>query len=268
MRFHSLPALAILPLFPPRAAAAPGNKQSGTVGATPHDSYSSSVGVLGCKINTNRVAYWPDAVDCDSVCVSLSYRGRKVYLLRVDQSGGAHDVSYDAWNYLYTGYSATEKPTAGGSVEMQFANVDASNCEDLIHTKGGWLPFSAANSMNFLSGCLARPDSWVAKHYTLFNILDPVCTFGYDEPCKLDWPEANQANCTHVLGVPALLKGAPVYNIRYPTGQKVLASSTGDGGAAGGGYDESAGRGRRPLLETASWAWALCGLLAGVVARV
>lgn len=34
---------------------------SGTVWATPHDSYSSSVGVLGCKVNTDRIAYWPNA---------------------------------------------------------------------------------------------------------------------------------------------------------------------------------------------------------------
>ncbi|PNY29750.1 Uncharacterized protein TCAP_00337 [Tolypocladium capitatum] len=268
MRLHSLASLSILPLLSLRASAAPGQTQSGTVGATPHDSYSSSVGVLGCKINTNRVAYWPNAVHCDNVCVSLSYGGRKVYLLRIDQSGGAHDVSYDAWNYLYTGYSATDRPTAGGSVNMQFENVDASNCADLIHTKGGRLPLSAANSMNFLSSCLAQPDSWVAKHYTLYNILDPVCTLGYDESCKLDWPDANQANCTHVLGMPTLLRGAPVYNIRYPTGQKVLASS----GVTTDGSDEnaaSAARGNaRRLLETLSWAWALCGLLAGLHAVV
>lgn len=37
---------------------------SGTaMGITPHDMYSSSVGVLGCKIDTNRVAYWPQSVD-------------------------------------------------------------------------------------------------------------------------------------------------------------------------------------------------------------
>ena len=34
----------------------------GSISVTPHQQYSSSVGVLGCKINTNRVAckqYWP-----------------------------------------------------------------------------------------------------------------------------------------------------------------------------------------------------------------
>ncbi|KAI1214757.1 uncharacterized protein F4807DRAFT_7821 [Annulohypoxylon truncatum] len=198
---------------------------SGAVWATPHDSYSSSVGVLGCKVDTNRIAYWPSAVDCTNICVSLSYGGRTVKLLRVDQSQGAHDVSYDAWNYLYTGYPATERPTAGGAVAMDFADVDASECADLLRTDGARLPLSAANSMNFLAGCLAQPDSWVARNYVLYNILDSTCSWGHDEVCTLDWPAANQASCPSALGDPANLTSAPVYNIRYPTGQTVVASS-------------------------------------------
>ncbi|KAI1099599.1 hypothetical protein F4804DRAFT_77120 [Jackrogersella minutella] len=210
---------------------------SGAVWATPHDSYSSSVGVLGCKVDTNRIAYWPSAVDCTNVCVELSYGGRSVHLLRVDQSQGAHDVSYDAWNYLYTGYPATEKPTAGGAVAMSFADADASACADLIHTDGGRLPLSAANSMNFLASCLAQPDSWVAKNYVLYNILDSTCAWGHDEICTLDWPAANQATCPSQLGDPANLTSAPVYNIRYPSGQTVVASS----GEVVGAQNENAG---------------------------
>lgn len=205
--------------------AAQNDQGSGAVWATPHDSYSSSVGVLGCKINTNRIAYWPGSVDCNSICVSLSYDGRSVNLLRIDQSQGAHDVSYDAWNYLYTGYSATDKPVAGGAVAMNYANVDASACSDLIHTDGNKLPLSAANSMNFLASCLAQPSSWVAQHYTLYNILDSTCAWGHDDECSLDWPAANQATCPSTLGDPATLTSAPVYNIKYPSGQTVVASS-------------------------------------------
>jgi hypothetical protein len=197
----------------------------GSVWATPHDSYSSSVGVLGCKINTNRVAYWPGSVDCSNICVSLSYEGRSVYLLRIDQSGGAHDVSYDAWNYLYTGYSARDKPTAGGAIQMDFEDVDASSCADLIHTDGNKLPLSAANSMNFLASCLDQPDSWVSKNYVLENILDPICSLGYDEECTLNWPTNNQAACPHTLGIPVTLTSTPVYNVQYPTGKLVLAST-------------------------------------------
>ncbi|KAH7110030.1 hypothetical protein B0J13DRAFT_462591, partial [Dactylonectria estremocensis] len=49
----------------------------------PHEQYSSSVGVLGCKINTNRVAYWPRPVSCDDICVQITYEDREVYLLRI-----------------------------------------------------------------------------------------------------------------------------------------------------------------------------------------
>lgn len=201
------------------------SSSSTTVWATPHDSYSSSVGVLGCKVNTNRVAYWPDSVDCNNICVSLQYQDRQVYLLRVDQSQGAHDISYDAWNYLYTGYSATQKAFAGGPVAMTTQNVDMSNCASLIHTKGSKLPLSAANSMNFLASCLEQENSWVGSNYVLYNILDSICTLGQDQTCTLDWPNANQPSCPGTLGVPDVLKTDPVWNIQYPSGDKVLAGA-------------------------------------------
>jgi hypothetical protein len=202
------------------------DQNSGTVWATPHDSYSSSIGVLGCKIDTDRVAYWPGSVDCDNICVSLSYEDRSVKLLRIDQSGGAYDVSYDAWNYLLTGKSATEQPTAGGATPMTFENLDASECKDLIWTDGHRLPLSAANSMNFLASCLDRPGgSWVADNHVLYNVLDSVCSLGRDEECNLDWPAANQPACPHMLGEPVPLKDAPVYNVRYPSGETVVAAT-------------------------------------------
>ena len=224
---------ALVSLLVSAATRAAGD--SGTVWATPHDSYSSSVGVLGCKVNTDRIAYWPGSVDCTNICVSLSYEGRSVRLLRIDQSGGAHDVSYDAWNYLYTGYSATDRPAAGGAIAMDYADVDASECADLIWTGDGKLPLSAANSMNFLASCLDS-DSWIGRNHVLYNILDPICTWGYDEPCSLDWPNANQATCPHPLGSPQALTSAPVWDVKYPSGQKVLAGSPplAGGGAAVG----------------------------------
>ena len=68
--------------------------------------------------------------------------------------------------------------------------------------------------------------------------MDAICTWGYDEKCTLDWPAANQATCPHGLGTPEALTSAPVYNIQYPSGKKVLAgsspsASTGDVGNAG-----------------------------------
>jgi hypothetical protein len=191
---------------------------------TPHDQYSSSVGVLGCKINTDRVAYWPGAVDCNNLCVEVSYAGRSVKLLRVDQSGGAHDISYDAWNYLVTGQSARTHPVAGGGISATYRNVPMSECSSLIKEPSGKLAFTGANSMNFLSSCHSQSGSWVANNYVLYNILNPTCTYGYDEKCTLDWATQNQAICPHQLGVPAVLTTQPVYNVLYPSGQVVVAS--------------------------------------------
>lgn len=220
--------LSLLSALGTAAAASKDTAKTTTIWATPHDSYSSSVGVLGCKIDTNRVAYWPSAIDCDSFCVEVSHpsSGRKVKLLRVDQSQGAHDMSYDAWNYLITGHSATDDPTAGGATEMQAKTLDASECASLIHTKGHKMPLSASNSMNFLADCLDNhPDSYIAKKYVLYNIADAVCSLGKDEECDLDWPAANQATCPHTMGDQSPLDSDPVYNILYPSGKKVKASS-------------------------------------------
>ncbi|KAH7127429.1 hypothetical protein EDB81DRAFT_951048 [Dactylonectria macrodidyma] len=199
--------------------------KSTTAWVTPHASYSSSIGVLGCKVDTDRIAYWPMAVDCDNICVALTYEDRTVHLLRIDQSEGAYDVSYDAWNYLYTGYAATDKPTAGGAIEMTYETVDASKCDELVDTDGHKLPLSASNSMNYLASCLDQNDTYVGENYVLYNIADSLCTLGFDEECELDYPAYNQASCPHTLGLTAALNNTPVYNINYPTGEKVLAST-------------------------------------------
>lgn len=241
-RFFLTLALGLANIIPIASADGTG------VWVTPHDSYSSSVGVLGCKINTNRVAYWPFAVDCSNICVKLSYDDRSVHLLRIDQSGGAYDVSYDAWNYLQTGKSATKDPIAGGAVAMTYENASMSDCKDLIHTDG--LPLSAANSMNYLASCLEESDSWVGENYVLFNIDDSVCSMGYDEKCTLDWAAGqNQATCDHTLGLQTELTTDPVYNIRYPSGDKVLAST---GQAANNG---AGSLGREMMGTKLRWLW-------------
>ncbi|KAI9167279.1 hypothetical protein HJFPF1_03405 [Paramyrothecium foliicola] len=209
------------------------------VWTTPHDKYSSSIGVLGCKVNTNRIAYWPGSVDCDNICVKLSHQTRSVYLLRVDQSGGAYDISYDAWAFLQTGDSAIEDPISGGSVAMDYEEVDASECADLIYTKDSKLPLSASNSMNYLSSCLAQPNSWVAKNHVLFNICDAICTLGFDEECSLDLSTSNQPSCPHTLGLTSKLTTTPVYDIEYTSGKKVVAG-TGEEAPSDGKGDEGA----------------------------
>ncbi|KAK1773348.1 hypothetical protein QBC45DRAFT_437708 [Copromyces sp. CBS 386.78] len=195
------------------AIAIPGN------GTTPHDQYSSSVGVLGCKIDINRVAYWPSSVDCDQICVEVTANGRSVTLLKIDQSGGAYDISFDAWNYLKTGYPAVKDHISpGGGFAADYNFVPAENCRHLIKTASGKLPFTAANSMNFISSCTAGRNSWVGNNHELWNVLDSVCNHGFNELCTLA-PGANQATCEHPLGSNDVLTGQDVLNILYPSGE-------------------------------------------------
>jgi len=198
---------------------------SGTASVTPHDKYSSSIGVLGCKIDTNRVAYFPGTkpIDCDTFCVKVTGPKGSEYLLHVDTSGGAWDISYDAWNKLTTGQSAKTNPTMGGGVQMSWETVHPSNCLPLLKTSDKTLAFSANNGMNFVGSCLSRPGSnWVKEHYSLFNIGSLVCRTGWDERCRLEGADP-QAKCAHMLGDPHPLTSQPVYNIEYGTGKEVLA---------------------------------------------
>lgn len=219
---------AVLPAVnSPSAATSHATKRDNTAWMTPHDMYSSSVGVLGCMIDTNRVAYWPEAVDCNNICVEVSHHGRTVNLLRIDQSQGAYDISYDAFNFLTTGKSALEAPTNEGSpTEMSWRYVDADKCKKLIKTAEKKLPLSAANSMNYAASCLEQPSSWIAQNHDFFNILDPICSLGRDEKCSLDWPASHNPTCAHTLGEPvALDEEKAVVNIRFPTGELVLSTT-------------------------------------------
>ncbi|CAM1508717.1 Fc.00g055650.m01.CDS01 [Cosmosporella sp. VM-42] len=194
----------------------------GSISVTPHAQYSSSIGVLGCKINVNRVAYWPGSIGCNDICVRVTKGDRSLNLLRIDSSAGAHDVSYDAWNYLAFGVSAKERPQMGGGVAMDYKVVDASECADLLDD--GKLPLTAANSMNYVASCLNEPNSFVAKTHVLYNIGNSACTTGYDEKCSLNLDESNQPKCPHTLGAVNKLTDLPVENIDYGTGKISLAA--------------------------------------------
>ncbi|KAF2715451.1 hypothetical protein K504DRAFT_457617 [Pleomassaria siparia CBS 279.74] len=194
-----------------------------SISITPHAQYSSSVGVLGCFINTNRVAYWPMQPGCDSVCVKVTDpgSGRTVNLLAIDTSGGAYDISYDAWNYLYTGKSAAKAPAMGGGIPAEYESVPMSECASLIKTPDGKLPLMAANSINYYVSCPAG--SWIAKNSALYNIQNSVCTLGFNEVCKLDLAVSNQPTCAHILGAQNPLSGLTVTNIDYGTGAESAA---------------------------------------------
>ncbi|KAL0469298.1 hypothetical protein QR685DRAFT_444674 [Neurospora intermedia] len=206
---------------------------AGDIWLTPHDKYSSSVGVLGCKVDVNHMAYWPEAIGCDDFCIEVSYGGRSVTLLRVDNSAGAHDISFENWNYLETGYPASEKNHIQPSVGFtaQYKTVDPNQCRSLIKTASGKLPFSAATSINYISNCvLNHPNSWVAQNFELWNIYDSQCNLGYNEICETpDFKSGfNQAKCPHILGSQDKLAGQDVWNILYPSGDAEEAKGPGE----------------------------------------
>lgn len=184
---------------------------------TPHEKYSSSVGVLGCKINTNRIAYWPGPVSCNDICIKVSYADRSLKLLKVDSSDGAFDLSYDAWNFLAFGKSAKEEPHQAGGIGMVYELVPPEDCRHLLHD--GLLPLSASNGMNYLTHCLSQPNSWVANNYDLINIVDPAtCKYGWDESCFLDTAISGNPQCPHKLGSMQRSTERKVTNIEYGTG--------------------------------------------------
>lgn len=179
---------------------------------TPHEQYSSSVGVIGCKINTNRVAYWPMYPDPTRYCVKVTHKGRSLHLLHIDQSGGAHDISYDAWNYLATGKSATESPHCGGGIDMQYEWVDNHACADLIYDDSGKLPILAVNP----DLAIAAPEP-KEKYVTLWNFKDLKCETGADEECEMpDYAGGyTQAHCKSGLGMVSKSTGYVFHDIPY-----------------------------------------------------
>ena len=74
-------------------AAAVAAQAPQSVSVTPHEQFSSSIGVLGCMIDTNRVAYFPSFPDCTNMCLKVTSGANSLNLLHIDESGGAFDIS-------------------------------------------------------------------------------------------------------------------------------------------------------------------------------
>ena len=83
---------------------------------------------------------------------------------------------------------------------------------------------------------------------------------GFDEVCELDYPAANQPTCPHTLGDQSLLTSQPVYNIMYPSGEEVRATSGIPGEVADGGDEDVATSFRDGL----GW-WAVASTLLGTL---
>ena len=176
---------------------------------TPHDRYSSSIGVIGCFIKTNRVAYFPTVPSCEHPCVRRThkYSGRQLTLLRIDQSQGAYDISYDAWNILGTSQSATEAPALGNSIPVYMEPVafEDPECQGLLQGRaGGKIPLMAS-SPNWGLTCQDK--------VRFFNFRDPICSLGSDEECALDKDGVIQ--CPNGVGMVDTYNGPTVTDIPY-----------------------------------------------------
>jgi hypothetical protein len=189
--------------------------RAATVAVTPHDRYSSSVGVLGCRIDPNRVAYFPSAPSCASLCkrVTEPSSGRRLVLLHVDASAGAYDISYDAFVQLVTGRSARRNPIAASPTEMVVEDVATGHPECRALLPGGRLPVMAS-SPNFALTC----PNW--KSFVEFwNVMDTQCRFGKLEKCAFD---GNVPSCPSGMANPTweIPEEQRVYDIEYGTGKE------------------------------------------------
>ncbi|EXK25916.1 hypothetical protein FOMG_17484 [Fusarium oxysporum f. sp. melonis 26406] len=134
-----------------------------------------------------------------------SHEGRHVYLLNIDSSGGAHDISHDAWNFLKVGRSASEDPEQGGGIPMSYNYVHASNCNDLLDN--GKLPISAANLMGYVESCLKELE---------------ICKYGVDGKCHLNPAVSNLPECPGGLESTKKLDHK-VENILFGSGKSAAA---------------------------------------------
>ncbi|GAM90554.1 hypothetical protein ANO11243_085980 [Dothideomycetidae sp. 11243] len=156
---------------------------------TPQVQFSSSIGVLGCKVDYNRVAYFPYLPGCDNLCVKVSYGDRSVNLLHIDTSGAAHDISADAFTYLITGQEASaSNPVPSTPTEMEWSVISMDNCYGLIWTPDYKLPIIAESPTAVVNCKANEPSSWLANNYTLYNYVNSCCTLGVEDVCEFPSP--------------------------------------------------------------------------------
>lgn len=168
-------------------------------------------------MNTDRAAYLPSFPTCNDFCKKISYQGRSVFVAHIDQSGGANDISYDAYNFLITGQSAAQNPITGGGQETVMDTVAPENCASIF--EGGKVAFSASTGSAFPASCPIN--TYIGRNHALYNIQTATCTWGRDESCWLD--DNHQPHCPSQMNLPARLTSRPAYNTQYGTGQRYVA---------------------------------------------
>lgn len=163
------------------------------------------------------------------MCVKLTFGSRSRTVLHTDVSGGAHDISFDTFQYLVYGSSATASPAIlnpaqDGGADMDYEVVDMSQCLDIITSDTGKLSFIATNP-NQVNKCLGEGNNWVAENYEVRNIGDSQCQYGVDEVCSFD-QVTGTAQCPSGVGSKGsapLSPAQPVIDYIAPCGVESIA---------------------------------------------
>lgn len=76
-----------------------------------------------------------------------------MYLLRINISRTAYNISYNTWNYLSFGKSAIDNPQQGGGIKIEYKTVHPSNYKCLLDDSK--LPLSAVITIDYIASCIA-----------------------------------------------------------------------------------------------------------------
>jgi hypothetical protein len=198
----SIPAILAAPQYhPPHFHETHDNnlhtRSSGTISLDSHVEYSSSIGVLGCMINTNRIAYWPLTPPCDNPCVKLTApNGNTINVLHIDTSGGSYDISMDAYKTLKYGPDwrtiNTQPEAKWEGVKYEYVSMD--QCAGIL--PNGKIPVMAKSPNKHTECKTSSPASIWATSVELYDIDDTQCLRGVLQTCQI-LPGDNNPKCAN-----------------------------------------------------------------------
>jgi hypothetical protein len=159
---------------------------TGTIALRPHVEYDSSMGVIGCLINTNRIAYWPLPPPCDNPCVKLTApNGNTINVLHIDKSTSSYDISMDAFKTLKYGADwrsvNTQVESEWEGVQYEYVSMD--QCAGIL--PDGTLPLIAKSTQSYDNCVKSEPQSFWAKNSQFWDVDDGRCLRGKLQKCEL-----------------------------------------------------------------------------------
>lgn len=155
------------------------------------------MGVIGCLVNTNRIAYFPMTPPCSNPCIKLTApNGNTINVLHIDQSGGSYDISMDAYKTLKYGAgwaSINALPEAKwDGVKYEYVSMD--QCKGILPS--GKLPVIAKSPNKYVECVASEPQSFWAKNTQFYDIDDARCLRGVMQTCEMV-PPNNTPTCAN-----------------------------------------------------------------------